>query len=155
MTENQKELLKEMRELNRRSNEILEILLQEFEETEEMLQETEVTDQTARLDEIIVTRYLHELGMKIKLKGFGYSRTAIMLCLQDKSYLELMTKRLYPKVAEIHKTAPNRVARGIRTAIENLSKNTDSKKCYELWEGRKPTNSEFLTRMVKKYELRI
>ena len=155
MTENQKELLKEMRDLNRRSNEILEILLQEFDETEEILQETDVANKKDRLDEIIITRYLHELGMRTHLKGFGYSRTAIMLCLQDKSYLELMTKRLYPKVAEIHKTAPNRVARGIRTAIENLSKNTDSKKCYELWEGRKPTNLEFLTRMVEKYELRI
>ena len=153
MTENQKALLEEMRDLNRRSNEILEILLQEFDETEEMLQDNEFTNEADRVAEIIVTRYLHELGMMTHLKGFNYSRTAIILCIKDKSYLETITKRLYPKVAEIHNTTPSKVERGIRHAVENLARNTDSKKCYELWEGKKPTNTEFFARMVEKYEL--
>ena len=69
MTENQKALLEEMRDLNRRSNEILEILLQEFDETEEMLQDNEFTNEADRVAKIIVTRYLHELGMMTHLKG--------------------------------------------------------------------------------------
>ena len=153
MTENQKVLVNELKELNRRSNELLELLLEEFDKTEEMLQDTEFTSEADRIDEIIVTRYLHELGMMTHLKGFAYSRTAIILCIQDKSYLETITKRLYPKVAEIHNTTPTKVERAIRNAIETLARNTDSKKCYELWEGRKPTNSEFFARMVEKYEV--
>ncbi len=78
-----------------------------------------------------------------------------MLCIKDKNYLESITKQLYPKVAEIYKTTPKRVERGIRNVIETLSRNRVPRKCYELWEGRKPTNLEFLTRMVEKYELRI
>lgn len=154
MTENQKVLLlKEMRELNRRSNEILEILLQELDKTEEISQDTEFTNEADRVDEIIVTRYLHELGMMTHLKGFSYSRTAIILCIKDRNYLTAITTRLYPEVAEIHNTTPSKVERAIRNAIETLARNTDSKKCYELWGGKRPTNLEFLARMVEKYEV--
>ena len=153
MTENQKALLNEMRELNRRSNEVLELLLQEFDKTDEISQDTEFTNEADRVDEIIVTRYLHELGMMTHIKGFSYSRTAIILCIKDRNYLTAITTRLYPEVAEIHNTTPSKVERAIRNAIETLARNTDSKKCYELWGGKRPTNLEFLARMVEKYEV--
>ena len=98
-----------------------------------------------------VTKYLHELGMKTKLLGFKYSRTAIILCLKDKNYLHNITRELYPAVAKIHATKWQRVERTIRTAIESLEKDVNPEKAYSLWNGKRPTNAEFLSRMVEKY----
>ena len=142
MTEEQK-ILNEMLELIRRQNEMLELLLQK----------SNITQKISKHDmsmEQVVTTYLHELGMKTKLLGFRYSRTAIILCLEDKQYLKNTTKGLYPAVAKIHATKWQRVERAIRTAVEELGKGVDPEKAYSLWNGKKPTNTEFLSRMVEK-----
>lgn len=158
MTENLKVLVNELKESNRKSNEILEKLLQEFDDTEEKLNDESTTEDVSIVDrnmemKRIVTRYLHQLGIPTHFKGFKYSRMAIMLCVQDKSYLETIRKRLYPEIAEFYNTTPNRVDRAIRYAIESIATIIDSEKCYELWGGRRPTNTEFLARMVEKYEI--
>ena len=144
MTDEQK-MLNEMLELIRKQNEMLELLLQKFNTTQE-----KQNSKNDRNKELIVTKYLHELGMKTKLLGFRYSRTAIILCLEDKQYLKNTTKGLYPAVAKIHATKWQRVERAIRTAVEELGKGVDPEKAYSLWNGKKPTNTEFLSRMVEK-----
>lgn len=143
MTEEQK-ILNEMLELIRRQNEMLELLLQK----------SNITQKISKHDmsmEQVVTTYLHELGMKTNLLGFKYSRTAIVLCLEDKDYLGSLTRELYPAVAKIHKTKAHCVERGIHTAIKSLKKGVNKKQAYRLWNGIEPTNSEFLSRMVEKY----
>ena len=61
---------------------------------------------------------LRELGVPADLLGYEYLKCAIGLCLDDRSYIQMLTKRLYPAIAERFGTTPTRVERAIRHAIE-------------------------------------
>lgn len=50
--------------------------------------------------------------------GFDYMRQAIILCYNDRSLLKLITKKLYPQVANIFNVKANIVERSIRAAID-------------------------------------
>lgn len=98
-----------------------------------------------------ITALLHEIGVPAKLLGYNYLKDAIATAVNEPTVLNKgITKKLYPRVAELHNTTPNRVERAIRHAIEcawdrgdlevldNLFGNTVS-----IHKG-KPTNSEFI-----------
>lgn len=66
-----------------------------------------------------VTEILARLGIPRNVKGFGYLRKAIMLSVHDRTFIENITKLLYPTIALEHKgETPNRAERAMRHAIE-------------------------------------
>lgn len=60
---------------------------------------------------------LRSAGLRGTLRGFHYLSKAILLVLEDASYLHHLTRRLYPDVAIACKATPMQVERSMRTAI--------------------------------------
>ena len=65
-----------------------------------------------------VTTMMHQIGIPAHVKGYQYIRDAILMVVEDVSLLGAVTKELYPGIAKKFDTAPSRVERGIRHAIE-------------------------------------
>lgn len=64
-----------------------------------------------------IARMLINDGIKPQNKGFRYLETAIRLVKEDVTYIDHITKRLYPAVAAEHDTTPMRAERAMRHAI--------------------------------------
>lgn len=100
--------------------------------------------------ELIVTNLIRSIGIPAHIKGYRYIRTAILECAQNYNYLEHMTKELYPHIAEIYQTTPERVERAIRHAIEMAWNKNDREAMSEFFGCNaknlisRPTNSEFI-----------
>ena len=103
-----------------------------------------------------VTTMMHQIGIPAHVKGYQYIRDAILMVVEDVSLLGAVTKELYPGIAKKHDTAPSRVERGIRHAIELawVRGNSDTLKRifgYSMnIERQKPTNSEFIALLADK-----
>jgi len=106
-----------------------------------------------------VTTMMHQIGIPAHVKGYQYIRDAILMVVEDVSLLGAVTKELYPGIAKKHDTAPSRVERGIRHAIELAWErgNTDTLKRifgYSMdIERQKPTNSEFIALLADKFRV--
>ena len=66
----------------------------------------------------IVTDVIKNLGIPASMEGFNYVRCAILLAADDLTYINAITKRLYPAVAKEFDTTMSRCERAIRYAIE-------------------------------------
>ena len=103
-----------------------------------------------------VTTMMHQIGIPAHVKGYQYIRDAILMVVEDVSLLGAVTKELYPAIAKKYDTAPSRVERGIRHAIELAWErgHTDTLKRifgYSMnIERQKPTNSEFIALLADK-----
>lgn len=103
-----------------------------------------------------VTSMMHQIGIPAHVKGYQYIRDAILMVVEDVSLLGAVTKELYPAIAKKYDTAPSRVERGIRHAIELAWErgHTDTLKRifgYSMnIERQKPTNSEFVALLADK-----
>ncbi|AFM42020.1 sporulation transcription factor Spo0A [Desulfosporosinus acidiphilus SJ4] len=103
-----------------------------------------------------VTSMMHQIGIPAHVKGYQYIRDAILMVVEDVSLLGAVTKELYPGIAKKFDTAPSRVERGIRHAIELAWErgHTDTLKRifgYSMnIERQKPTNSEFIALLADK-----
>lgn len=110
-----------------------------------------------------VTEVLKMLGIPSNIKGYAYTRRAVLLVIDDsEKYISAMTKILYPSLAQEFKTTSSRVERAMRHAIEIAWErgNMEIQEkifCYAVSPGRgKPTNSEFtacVAEYVKMYML--
>jgi len=106
-----------------------------------------------------VTAILHEVGVPAHIMGYHYLRDAIMLCVNDSSMLNGITKLLYPEVAKKHNSTSSRVERAIRHAIEVAFTRGNIDMIEELFgytinSGKgKPTNSEFIAMIADKIRL--
>ncbi|WP_099206195.1 sporulation initiation factor Spo0A C-terminal domain-containing protein [Scatolibacter rhodanostii] len=100
-----------------------------------------------------IIEMLRKLGVPANLLGYEYLKTAITLCLEDSSYINRVTKRLYPDVAKAHDTTPSRAERAIRHAIEKAcSKGDEYIMCFG--DNRnKITNSEFIATVVEQLRM--
>lgn len=104
----------------------------------------------------IITKFLLQLGIQTNIKGYHYLRTAITMGVNDIRILDSITKQLYPTVAKVYNTTPQRVERAVRHAIESsLDRNILNKELFnEIFgnsispERGKPTNSEYITGIV-------
>lgn len=85
-----------------------------------------------------INQYLDEKGFKHSNLGYGYIIRAVELASENAVYLQMVTRKLYPQIAEEFNTAPSRVERAIRHAIETSRE-------YALV---RPTNSEFIASTV-------
>ena len=61
---------------------------------------------------------LKKLGVNAALKGYTYLNEAIQMTVDDPTSADMMTKVMYPCIAEKYNTTPSRVERAIRHAVE-------------------------------------
>lgn len=70
--------------------------------------------------ELVVTNLIRKLGISPHLKGYIYLRTALMLTVTNKEMRDGITKNLYPEIARLHDTTPQRVERAIRHSVTTV-----------------------------------
>lgn len=105
-----------------------------------------------------ITDLLHNLGIPSHLSGFKYIRESIMMIYKDKT-ISLITKDIYPMVADKYETTSSRVERAIRHAIEVSYLRGDYDLMDELFgysvssEKSRPTNSEFLLTIADRLKI--
>lgn len=91
---------------------------------------------------------LNKIGIPCHLKGRSYIETSLKI-VSEKGVI-MVTKEIYPDVAKVHKTTPQRVERAIRNAIEYAFNNTSTEVLFEIFgnsinlKSRKTTNSAFI-----------
>ena len=90
-----------------------------------------------------VTEILHQLGIPPKLKGYHYTRTAIIMVVEDMSLLNSITKYVYPNVAKRYEITENIVEGSIRRMIDVDTLEKIFGYTYSSEKGR-PTNGEFI-----------
>ena len=102
-----------------------------------------------------VARVLHVMGMPANILGYKYVKKAIMLVIEDPTYMSQVVKRLYKDIASEYETKPNRVERAIRHAIEVTCERGSLKMMEQIFgltiinEKGKPTNSEFISMLAE------
>ncbi len=103
--------------------------------------------------EMRVTNLIHEVGIPAHIRGYRYVREAIMMTVQNKEYIESVTKMLYPELAKKFDTTSSRIERAIRHAIEVAwsrgSVEVQNKIFgYTINSNKgKPTNAEFIAKL--------
>lgn len=168
MTKQRIEALRQLGEVLRKGEELVQVLLLDCEndrlKPEEISQLRYLKDELSEIQKeenendinSFVTKCLLQLGVESKFNGYHYLRTAIMLGVNDLSELDSITKKLYPHIAEKYNTIPPRVERSIRHAIESSinKKRINRELFYEIFgnsvvldEG-KPTNSAYVAGIV-------
>lgn len=130
-----------------RYNQIL-ILLQSLsdEQINELLSSITMNPQTNKDKDVNIENILKELCVNPSLLGFGYLKSAIEICLENRDMLSGITKRLYPMIAKKHDTTAHRVERAIRHAIETSWGKVSGDIYHEVFfnELDKPTNSRYI-----------
>ena len=98
-----------------------------------------------------VTKMFFEMKLPKNLLGYQYTRTAILLLLEDPDLIHQMTKGLQPAIAKKHNSSVTKVERAIRNLIEvqAQSKNwkaTNARLGIELFgQEKNPTVGQFLS----------
>ena len=119
------------------------------------IESTLVIDETSNY---VVTQYLMKLGVPTSVTGFGYIKSGVLYLLkEEKNKRVLVTKELYPKIAEEHNCTPQKVERAIRTAIKK-AEDTYTEELDMLLYGRedlKLTNSDFLTMVTEMIRMEL
>ncbi|HHT48863.1 MAG TPA: sporulation transcription factor Spo0A [Firmicutes bacterium] len=106
-----------------------------------------------------VTEILQKLRIPPHFKGYTYLRKAIMLCVQEPTLINEVTKKLYPRIAEEFNSTPNRVERSMRFAIETAWSKGEIEYLHELMghlvdeKKGKPTNVSFIAKIADKIRL--
>lgn len=102
-----------------------------------------------------------ELGIPPNYKGHRYLIDAILLVSQDDSWLNGITKRLYPAVARGNHTTASHVERSIRYAIDTAWAKGDLEHLQKFFpyaidpaKG-KPTNAAFIAKMADLIKIRF
>lgn len=111
--------------------------------------------------EYLTRELLLELGSPDHLVGHPYTVQAILLVVQDRTYIDSITFGLYPQLAVMFDTTASRVERAIRHLIEVTwaRGNWDVLNRYFgntiSAEKGKPTNGEFIARMANVIKQRL
>lgn len=101
--------------------------------------------------EQLVTKILHEIAVPAHIKGYQYLREAIIIAVKDMDVCNAMEKVLYPRVAKVFHTTPQRVIRAMRHAITVVWRKSNhaiiEKHCGYL--GGKPNPSQFIEALAE------
>ncbi|WHH59193.1 sporulation transcription factor Spo0A [Petroclostridium sp. X23] len=97
-------------------------------------------------NEVIISEYIHDLGITLYPKGYLYVRDAIDMTIRDMNIIDSITKNVYPELAKRYKTMPSSVERSIRKAISEAWENGNAK-MINLFKY-KPSNSEFVAKVA-------
>lgn len=101
-----------------------------------------------------IAELLRRTGVPAHLQGYRFLKDAVQYILSSDKESCGMTKELYPHIARIHGTQPNRVERSIRHAIEVAWSRADISDLQRLFGATvhhvrgKPTNSEFVAMLA-------
>lgn len=101
-----------------------------------------------------VSQCLREIGVPPHLNGFRYLREAVLLTLYDMDLVNSMIKKLYPLVAERFDSAPVRVERSMRSAVNAAWQRGDPKVLFHyfgatLSAGKaSPSNAHFIAMLA-------
>ena len=110
------------------------------------------------VSEVVVYRYLVNLGVPTEMRGYKYIKAAVMLCLQNGEYIHSTTTMLYPEIASQYETTPAAVERNIRRAIEHVCRSTPRKVLKEYFgnvQGDKLTNRRFIAGLVEYIKMEV
>ncbi len=104
-----------------------------------------------------ISNILDKIGIPGHIKGYRFLREAITMTVNDPEVINSVTKTLYPGVAKVFNTTPERTERAIRHAIEVAFDKGDTQILKNLFgctviKG-KPTNSEFVFSIADKIRL--
>lgn len=108
-----------------------------------------------------VAKQLSTLGVPPHFKGYMYLKDAVTLVALDPDLLGHVTTKLYPLVAQMRKSSPEKVERAIRHAIESTwtRGNLDSIErlfAYSIDANKgKPTNSSFIARLADQVRMEM
>ena len=111
--------------------------------------------------EYVIRDLLLELGAPDHLVGHPYTVQAILLVVQDRTYIDSITFGLYPQLAVMFDTTASRVERAIRHLIEVTWARGDWDTLVRYFgntvsaEKGKPTNGEFIARMSNVVKQRL
>ena len=118
----------------------------------------EISCQNANL---LTTELIRKAGIPAHVKGYSYIRACIIECLNDKTLLDSITKRLYSIISEKYKATPVRVERAIRHAISiawDRNGSTNMSACLGYITSplkSRPSNAEFIAMATDKIHLQI
>ena len=110
--------------------------------------------------EIVISDLLHKLGIPSHIRGYQYIKYGIIIVYQGGNRLAYITKDVYPEIAKKYDTAPTRVERAIRHAIEISWNRGDLNMMEEIFGNSlnvnrdKPTNAEYLTTIADRLKLK-
>lgn len=102
----------------------------------------------------VTVAVLIELGVATKRNGFDYLKKAVMLLYEEP--VSQVTKDIYPAVGACYSPAVGKlqVEQAIRSAINEAWKNRDEDVwAYYFPQGKKPSNAEFISGIVRFLEL--
>ena len=106
-------------------------------------------DEKASLESKI-SDILLELGIPTRIKGFLFTKEALLLCKENPIAVTDACKEIYPKVAQKYDEKPARIERNIRTAKERMYKKGNKQKIKEVFHSDEVlVNSEFLGRIIE------
>ncbi len=93
-----------------------------------------------------IVRTLYSLGLSSNLKGFRYVCTAVEMVIEDREYLSLITKRLYPELAKRFSTTSSAVERAVRHLVDKVFvQNTGTEIFMAMgYKRTRCTNAEFI-----------
>lgn len=123
-----------------------------------------VTEFTQQKEELVMRASLEceleMMGIKRNMVGFGFLVEAIMLYIKSPEERVHITNEIYPEVAEIMHTTSMAVERSIRCAIEATFTRADIIRLHRYYpfpyddERGRPTNSQFISNMAKRIQIR-
>ena len=125
------------------------------------LLETKQQNRASSDPEYLIRELLLELGAPDHLVGHPYTVQAILLVVQDRTYIDSITFGLYPQLAVIFDTTASRVERAIRHLVEVTWARGDWEVLNRYFgntvsaEKGKPTNGEFIARMANVVNQRL
>lgn len=105
-----------------------------------------------------ISQLLHNLGIPSHIRGYKYIRDGVLIIYNNET-ISLVTKEIYPQIANKYETTPSRVERAIRHAIEVSWIRGDLALMEDIFgfsvscDKAKPTNSEFLSTIADRIKL--
>ena len=127
----------------------------------ELLELMKARWQTSVDPEYLVRQLLLELGAPDHLLGHPYVVQAVMMCLENRMYIDNITFGLYPQLAAAFDTTAARVERAIRHLVEVTWTRSDMEVLMRHFgntvhpDKGKPTNGEFIARITNIVKLRM
>ena len=165
------EIFKELKETMRKMNDLSAKEIPEKKELREMIQrmsglivmlEPEVNiqnkeEEKAQRIEFLATKYLMQLRVPAKLKGYRYLKTAIVLAITNPKLLDSITQKLYKEVAKGYESNASRVEKSIRKAINDAWLEGNLREFERLFGNSKenPTNAFFIATLVERIQWEI
>lgn len=127
----------------------------------ELLELMNVGGQSIPDPEYQIRQLLLELGAPDHLLGHPYVVQGVLLCLEDRMYIDSITFGLYPQIAAQFDTTAARVERAIRNLVEVTWNRGDMDTLIYYFgntvspDKGKPTNGEFIARLTNIVRLRL